>query len=154
MKSVVSILFGYLIMTAWVVGTLTLGWSTLGQSVLFKEGSYQVTNIWLILSIGLSLVGAVFGGYACTMLAQERQPVRVLALVVLGVGLLFAVIEARSHRSDEVVPTSHQAAVEILSFYEARSVAIEPYWYNFLMAPVGAVGVYIGGMLRLRRLFG
>ena len=154
MKSAVSILLGYLSMITFVVGTLNLGWTTLGQSLTLKEDSYQVTILWILLSLGLSLVGGVLGGYVCTTLAGEGQPVRILAIVVLGVGILFAVIEARSLSEGEVVSASEVAAAELLSFSQARSVIVQPQWFSFILAPVGAVGVYIGGMLRLRKMFG
>ena len=75
-------------------------------------------------------------------------------MLVLALGLVLAVSQARAGGPGHELLSGDKVDVESLTFSELASIAVSPWWYDFVIAPIGAVGVYIGGMLRLRRLFG
>jgi hypothetical protein len=151
MRSVFAVIGGYLVMLMWVVSTLSIAWYFTGPEVGFQPGTTEVTAVWLLINIPLSFVGALFGGWVAAVIGRHptNLPVKVLAGVVFLLALLNVWMQRTMDRPE--IPEGFD-----LSTFEAAQYAIQPGWYNILLAVIGPLGVIIGGAMqqRLRRAVG
>jgi hypothetical protein len=89
-RAIASIILGYVLMAVLVFVTFSAAYLVMGPDGSFKPGSYDISATWLITSIVLSIVAAVAGGYVCAAVARSVKPARILAVVVVVLGLAMA----------------------------------------------------------------
>lgn len=116
----------------------------MGQDNAYQPNSYDVSTLWLIVSFILGLIGAIVGGFVSTLIGKDTSTPKILAGVVLVLGLMLAVSVAMSEKSNE-------ARSGEVSNMEAMQKAQQPVWVAFLNPFVGAIGVLVGGNLRKRK---
>jgi hypothetical protein len=144
MRAGASVVLGYVVMFVVVFATFTLAYLVLGPEGSFQPGSYEVSGAWIIVSIVLSIAAAVLGGLACAVVAKSPTPPKVLAGIVLVLGLIMA------------VPVLTQSDVEQkarsgeVGNLEAMQNAAQPGWIALLNPVLGAVGVLVGAGLKRR----
>ncbi len=140
-KAIVSVILGYVVMAVTVFITFTLAYLVMGANGAFKPGTYDVSTTWVVISIVLSIVAAIAGGFVCAAVAKSPRPPKVLAAVVLILGMLLTI---PSLTRDEVQPVAR--AAEIGNF-EAMQDSQQPLWITLLNPLIGAVGVLVGAGL-------
>ncbi len=143
-KAIVSVILGYVVMAVTVVISFTVAYLVMGSERAFKPGTYDITTTWVVISIVLSFVAAIAGGFVCAAVAKSPTPPKVLAAVVLILGMLLTI---PSLTRDEVQPEAR--AGEIGNF-EAMQDAQQPLWITLLNPLIGAVGVLVGSGLVMR----
>lgn len=148
LRAIGSVVVGYLVMLVTVFVTFTLAYAVLGTGGAFQEGSYDVTTLWVIVSIVLGLAAAIAGGVVCASIARSATPPRVLAGVVVVLGLLMAVPALRQAGP---VP---EPRPETMGNMEAMMSARQAEWLALLNPIIGGVGVLIGAGLISRRGLG
>jgi hypothetical protein len=144
-RLILGIVGGYLVMTIWVMATISLAWMLVGADFAFRPGTTEVTAGWIAINIPLSFVGAYLGGSFARRLGRDRGQAAVgaLAILVLVFGLVDAFIALFGDRSVEPMDTT-----DGISMMEASAAAIQPLWYKFVIPFVGVVGVLLGGRRR------
>lgn len=139
-----AVVLGYVVIFVVVFLTFSATFLTLGAEGAFRPGSYEVSALWIGLSLVLSFVAAMVGGLVCTVVAPSRRAPTILAAIVLGLGLLLAIpVLTRPSLSSRVRTTD----VEDL---EAMRNAEQPDWIAIINPVVGAAGVMLGAALRRR----
>ncbi|MFG0252004.1 MAG: hypothetical protein ACF8NJ_03930, partial [Phycisphaerales bacterium JB038] len=95
LRAIAAVIVGYVTLALWVMLTFSIAFLVLGKEFAFQEGSTQVTFGWILVSIVLGLIGAVIGGLVAGLIGANprRTPVKVLAGLVLVLGLLLAVAQ-------------------------------------------------------------
>jgi hypothetical protein len=89
-KTIGSVILGYLVMVVVVFGTFSIAFLVLGTGGSFQEASYDISNLWIVVSIVLGFIAAVVGGSVCLAVAREVRAAHILALVVIVLGIVFA----------------------------------------------------------------
>lgn len=143
-KTIGAVLLGYVTMFALVFVTFGAAYLVLGAAGSFQPGTYQVSGVWIALSIVLGLVAAVAGGRVCVAVARDYGTVKVLAGVVLVVGLTLALLQLGASVGPSVRPPD-------TGTMEAMQNARQPTWLLFVNPVIGALGVLYGGSLRRSR---
>src|SRR4051794_9819241 len=88
-KAIVGVIAGYFLMAV-VIGILCLaGFVTLGPDRFFQADSYQVSTLWMGISLVISISSSVLGGHVCAVIGKSIGACKVLALIVLVFGLIF-----------------------------------------------------------------
>lgn len=137
-RAIGSVVLGYLVMFVTVFATLSIAYLLAGTEGAFMPGSYEVSTLWIVLSMILSFAAAVLGGFVCATVAKASTPPKVLAGIVLFLGLALAVPTLR--RSDlESTPRT-----ESVGNIEAMQNARQPAWIALLNPLIGAAGVLVG----------
>lgn len=139
LRSILSVVLGYLAMFILVFLGLTIGYFALGADRAFRPGEYEVSGLWLGVWAVISLIAAVAGGAVCAKLARSITPVRVLAGIVLGIGLLQAVGSVLAPDREPLAREPDTPFADVLA--NARS----PAWVAFVTPLLGATGVLLGG---------
>lgn len=140
-KNLLAAIVGYIAMAVALFALFSLLWLTLGPSVAFQPGSWEISGGWAVGSVVLGLVAAYVGGRVCARVAHESQAVWILIVIVIALGIvtiLMPVEMASGPRPDDV------------SMMEATANAGQPTWMTWLNPVIGVVGVWIGSR-RLRR---
>jgi len=141
-RAIGSVVLGYVVMAVAVFATFSIAYLVLGPDGSFKPGTYQVSGLWLVVSIVLSFAAAVVGGCVCAAVARTPTPPKVLAGIVLVLGLVLA-IPAMMRESGEPVPRP-----ESVGNVEAMQNAEQPLWITLLNPLIGAAGVMVGARRR------
>ena len=141
LRTVLGVLAGYLAMSV----ISLLGLAILRVVFAFREGTTVASGLWAGANCVIGLVAAIMGGLAAAAIGRHprRLPVKVLAGVVLLLGLILAVFQL----GGEPFPLPEGKTVAELTFMEAGAVAVSPTWYNFAIPLIGSLGVMIGGHL-------
>ena len=142
LRSVLSVLAGYVSMVAFVMVTFSVAYMVLGMSGVFKADSYEPSGMWILISFILGLVGAVIGGFICAWIARGSKAPLALAGILLVLGLVFAIPVLTA--DDVATPVRN----EDMTMSEAMQQAKQPGWVALLNPFVGAIGVMIGARLR------
>jgi hypothetical protein len=114
----------------------------LGQELSFQPGSYEPSILWTVVSFALGLGAAILGGYVCALIARTAMPPKVLAGVVLVIGLLSAIPVLMA------AATPADARTGEVGNLDAMMKAKQPAWVAVANPFVGLVGVLLGGRLR------
>jgi hypothetical protein len=117
----------------------------MGTDRAFKPGSYESSNLWLVISFILGAIAAVVGGVFCRLIAQSMTAVWVLAGIVLVLGFVMAIPVLRADPADQPARTADVGNMEAMQ--NART----PKAASIMNPLIGAVGVMIGGLVVDRR---
>lgn len=101
--------------------------------------------LWTVVSFAFGMGAAVLGGSVCARIARTEKPPKVLAGVVLVIGLLSAIPVLMA------AETPAEARTGEVGNLDAMMKAKQPPWVALANPFVGLVGVLIGSRLRRAR---
>lgn len=142
-RAILSVVGGYVVMALTVFGTFTVAYLLMGADSAYQPGTYDVSLLWIVVSLVFSAVAAVAGGRIAVAIAGSDVPPKILAGLVLVLGLVMAA-SAAGRMADQ--PNVRDASP---TFMDAAQASRQPTWLLYLNPLIGAVGVLIGaGMAR------
>ncbi len=142
-KAIGIAVVGYIIISILIFILLTGAWYAVGVNGAFQPGVWDVTPTWLGLMIVSSLVAAIMGGYVTSMMTSDSRAPKILAGLLLVLGLLMAIPILTGSG-----PTAPLPRPDTLPMFEAMSNGKQPSWLALLNPILGAVGVMVGSRLR------
>jgi hypothetical protein len=148
LRTAAAIVAGYAAIALFVMVAFTLLWLGIGQDGAFQPGTTRVTGLWLAGSIPLNLGAAMLGGWVAARIAADRPHVAVTGLVfvllLLGFGAAVAAGVSVQGDAPPAAPPSPG-----MGPFEAASAAVQPLWVAWALPVLGAVGVWLGGSIRM-----
>jgi hypothetical protein len=143
LRAILSVIVGYIVMALVVFVTFTAAYLAMGTENAFAPGSYQVSALWVVVSIVFGWIAAMIGGLVCAAISKGSGAPMALAVIVLVLGLAMAVPVMMA--SDEGAPAVRSENVAAM---EAMQNARQPGWLAVANPIIGAVGVLLGARLR------
>lgn len=144
-----SVVAGYVVILILVFVGFAVAARVLGVERVLQPGTYDPSSIWVVISFVLSFAAAVIGGLVCAAVARTARGPRVLAGVILVLGILFAL--PGIFRSSDA-PATRAGSVSAM---DALRQGRQPTWIALLNPIVGALGVVVGaGLFAQRRRLG
>jgi hypothetical protein len=134
-----AVILGYLAMVVVVFSGLTGAYLLLGADGAFQPGSFDVSLIWVIISVVVGFVAALLGGWTSRRVAGAVTGPRALAAVVVALGVVLALTSLAGGAPEAGVRAGD------LGNMEAMQQARTPLWAMLLNPLIGAVGVLLGG---------
>lgn len=134
-----AVLLGYVIMAVSVFAGLSLAYVALGTDGAFRPGVYDVSPLWVVISLVVGFGAALLGGLVARRVARAASGPLVLAVVVAALGVTMAVLTLLGEGADPGLRTG------AVGTFEAMSYAQTPFWIMLVNPFVGAVGVLLGG---------
>ncbi|HEX2224184.1 MAG TPA: hypothetical protein VHN15_08250 [Thermoanaerobaculia bacterium] len=141
LRILASVVVGYIVLFLCLFALLTGAFLGLGTDRAFEPGSYQVAIIWILVSLVLSVVAAILGGFVSKAIARSPTGPKALAGLVLVLGLAMAARVA-------MTPSPPMDRPGELTNLEAMQQAQQPAWAAVLTSLLDAAGVLIGGRLK------
>jgi hypothetical protein len=142
LKSILGVIVGYVVMAIFSFAAFTCAYLGLGVDRVFEAGSFEVSTIWMVIMIVLSLIGGILGGWVCAAISKRKGACMAFAVIVLALGLIVAVMTKMKDHPD----TARSGDVPN---FEAMQKAQTPTWLCLLNPVVGAAGVLFGAKKKL-----
>lgn len=136
-RTLAAVIAGYVTMALIVFAGLTAAYLAMGTARAFEPGSYDVSKLWIVVSIVVMVAAALAGGFVCGKVAKTGTAVKVLIGVVVVLGL-FSAVSAMNQ------PAPATPRPESLTNFEAMTQAKPPAWAGFMNVLIGVVGVAVG----------
>lgn len=139
LRAIVGVIASYIVMAV-IITIVFIGlFLALGVERVFQPDSYEVSLLWLVISIAISVGSAVVGGYVCTAISRSMRACQVLALIILVLGIILCLPKMREdpHVRAGDVPT-----------LQVMNLAQMPPWMHVLNPFLGAVGVLVGARMK------
>jgi hypothetical protein len=139
LKNILSAIAGYFTIALTLFITFTIVYLILGTEGSFRPGTYEVSALWVILSIIISFGAAYMGGFVATTIPRNAMAAYVLAGLVFTLGLIMAFLSVGSVETGMTIPREGD-----VDNFEAMQNAVTPLFIQFLNPFIGAVGVLYG----------
>ena len=137
-RAIGGAVLGYITMVVVIFLGLTAAWYVLGADNAFRAGVYDVSMTWVAVSIIVGIIAALAGGRVSRIVAKTITGPRILAALVIVLGILSAI---PGFTMDPASPVRDNA----LPMFDAIAQARTPVWVLILNPIIGAVGALIGG---------
>jgi hypothetical protein len=137
-RAIGGAVLGYIVMVVVIFCGMTAAWYAVGADGAFMPGNFDVSPTWAVISIVVGIIAALAGGRVSRMIAKTITGPRILAGLVIVLGLLSAI---PGLSMDPVSPTRDAT----LPMFEAMAQARTPLWALILNPIIGAIGALIGG---------
>ena len=144
LKSILAVITSYVVMFIFLFAAFTGCYLALGAEGTFQTDSYNVTMIWVALTVVVCLLAGIIGGFLCAAISKSRKTCQIFAFIVLFLGLL-ACIPALKRSPD----APNVRAGEVSNF-EAMGLAVSPMWVHLLTPVISAAGVLLGARMKGR----
>lgn len=137
-RAIVSVLVGYIAMFFAIFLAFSGLYLLLGQDLSFQPGSYDPSVLWNVVSFALGLGAAILGGFVSARIARSATPPKVLAGLVLVIGLLSAIPVVTT------ASTPAESRAGDVGNLDAMMKAKQPIWVAVANPFLGLFGVLIG----------
>jgi len=141
LRSILGGIAGYVVMFILIFVMFTALYLALGADRAFTPGTYQVSVLWIAASTVLGIIAAVGGGYVASLVGKGMTAVKVLAGIILVLGVITVAMVA-------MAPAPADARTASVPNMEAMTKAQTPVWLAILNPIIGIVGAMIGGRMR------
>ena len=144
LKSILAVIASYVVMFIFMFAAFTGCYLALGADGAFQTDSYEVSTVWIALTVVVCLLAGVVGGFLCATISKSKRTCQIFAFIVFFAGLL-ACIPAMKRNPD--APNVRAGEVSNL---EAMGLAVSPMWLHLLTPVVSAAGVLLGARMKGR----
>ena len=144
LKSILAIIVSYVAMFIFLFAAFTGCYLALGADGAFQADSYEVSTVWVGLTVVVCLLAGIIGGFLCAAISKSKRTCQIFAFIVFFLGLV-ACIPALKRSPD--APNVRAGEV---SNTEAMKLAVSPMWLHFLTPVISAVGVLLGARMKGR----
>jgi hypothetical protein len=142
LKSIFAIIVSYIVMM--LVFSLAFAglYAALGVERVFQSDSYEISTLWLVLSIIGSFFVALFAGWLCVAISKSFRVGQVFTLIVL-VGSAIMCVSSLYRESEG--PNVRAGDV---GFFDAMERGVSPRWLHFVNPVLTAAGALAGARIK------
>lgn len=147
-RAIAAVVVGYVVMALFVFATFSAAYYIMGADGAYRPGVYDVSVLWIVIALVLSLLAALLAGWVAAAIAKTGKPVLALIALVLVLGAVSAIM-ASGGAGD--IPAVREADPTV---FEAMRYSRQPAWVAWLTPIIGAVGVFFGSALKMKPWMG
>lgn len=144
LKSIVAIIVSYAVMFVFFMAIFTCCYIALGAERVFQTDSYEVSTLWLVLTIVLSFLGSMIGGYLCAVISKSWRTCQVFALIVFFLTLLSCISALKRN------PEAPNVRAGDVTYLEAIQLAVTPLWLHLVNPVISGAAVLLGARMKGR----
>ena len=145
LKSILAIIVSYVAMFVIFMAIFTCLYFLLGVERVFQADSYEVSMLWIALTLVIGLLVSIFAGFLCAAIGKSWRTCQVFALIVFVLALIQCVSALRRNNPD--APNIRAGEV---GMFDAMSLAVTPMWLHFVNPMLSGAGVLIGARIKRR----
>lgn len=142
-RSILAIILSYVVGNLVFFGIVTGCFFLLGVERVFEPDSYEVSSIWVALTVVVSFLGAMVAGYLCLWISRSWRTCQILALIVLMLTSISCIVQLR-----RINPDAPNIRAGDVDYVNAMKLGVPPRWLPFVNPIVGCIGVLIGARFR------
>lgn len=147
LRAILGVIVGFFVALGVVEGGNAAIWKVFGADALFKDAVWDVTFIWIILSIVIYVVAGLFGGGVCEVVAAKGTRA---AIVLAGVVLIIGSLEAKN--AEKIVDAQGQTVRQVeVTRFDSMQYAKIPTLARFGNPLVAAIGMLVGAEVIRRK---
>jgi len=147
LRAILGVIVGFFVIMGVIDGAVSVAWIIFGVDVLFKESVWDVSLVWLILSIFSYLAAGLISGSVCEVIASKGTRA---AILLAGIILITLSLEANYLRKNTIAhnqQTRQAGATRI----DAMQFARIPNLAMFGNPVLAVIGVLVGGEIIRRK---
>ena len=100
LRSILGAIAGYVIMFFIIFLPFSAAYLALGADGAFVPGGYDVSMTWIVVSFVLGFLAALVAGYAAAVIGKGSTAVKILAGIVVVLGIVSAVAVSMSAKPE------------------------------------------------------
>lgn len=144
LKKIVGGIAGYIVTFICMFIAFTCFYLGMGADRAFEPGGYQVSTVWIVLSLVVVFICALIGGYAASLIGGKGAA-KILAGIIVVLQIVVLGIIATS-------PAANEARTADVPNMIAMSKAQTPFWAVLIQTLFSVTGAFVGGTLRKSKL--
>src|SRR4051812_37934300 len=138
LKSILAIVVSYIAMFVLFMAIFTGLYFALGVERVFQADSYEVSTLWIVLTLAVAFLVSMFAGCLCAAISKSWRTCQVFALIVF----LLALIQCFSAlKRNQDAPNVRAGEV---GMFDAMKLAVSPFWLHLVNPVLNGAGVLIG----------
>jgi len=145
LKSIAAIIVSYVAMFVIFMVIFTCLYLMLGVERVFQPDSYEVSMLWIALTLVIGFLVSIFAGFLCAVISKSWRACQVFALIVFVLALIQCFSALRRNNPD--APNIRAGEV---GMFDAMSLAVTPLWLHFVNPILSGAGVLIGARMKRR----
>jgi hypothetical protein len=144
LRSILAIVVSYIAMFVVFMAIFFGLYFALGVERVFQPDSYEVSMLWITVTLVIAFLVTMFAGYLCAAISHSWRTCQVFALIVF----LLALWQCFSGlRRDSEGPNVRGGDV---TYLEAIGHAVTPMWLHFVNPVINGLGILIGARMKRR----
>lgn len=147
LRALLGVFVGFFVVIGASDGGNSVAWMVFGADILYKEGVWDVSLVWIILSIMIYIIAGLISGSVCEVVASKGTRA---AILLSGVILVAGSLEAKNLKktTDDQGQTARQ--VEATRF-DSMKYARLPVLARFGNPLLAAIGILVGAEIIRRK---
>jgi hypothetical protein len=144
LKSILAIIVSYIALFVIFMVIFTGLYFALGVERVFQTDSYEVSMLWIVLTLVIGFLVSIFSGYLCAAISKSWRTCQVFALIVFLVSLIQCWSALKRN------PEAPNTRAGEVGMFEAMSLAVSPFWLHLVNPVLCGAGVLIGARMKRR----
>ena len=144
LKSILAIIVSYIAMFVVFLAIFTGLYFALGVERVFQADSYEVSMLWIVLTLAVGFLVCMFAGYLCAAISNSWRTCQVFALIVF----LLALIQCFSALKRN--PDAPNVRAGEVGMFDAMALAVSPFWLHLVNPLLNGAGALIGARIKRR----
>jgi len=144
LKSIIAIVVSYLAMFVFFMVVAIGCYVALGSERVFQPDSYEISMLWLVLTVVVSFLASAIAGYLCAAISGSWTTCRVFAFIVFLATLGFCVASLRQSQESPNVRASE------VSYGDGMRLGVSPMWLHFVSPVISGIAVLVGARMKRR----
>jgi len=145
LKNIIAIVVSYVAMFVVFMAIFAGLYFVLGTERVFKPDSYEISTVWLALTLIFGFLVTVFAGFLCATISKNWRTCQVFALIVFALASVQCLISIRRQNPD--APNIRASEV---TFSEGIEHAVTPFWLHVINPIVNGAGALLGARMKRR----
>ena len=146
-RVILAVIVGYVALFLFIFVTFSVAYLTMGADAAFRPGTYEPSNLWLVISFVLGFIAAIIGGCVAATIARGGKAPLVLAGLAFVLAIAFAIPVLMANTEPSVRDSS-------VPNMDAMWRAAQPAWVVLLQPFLTVGGILLGARLQRRRSAG
>jgi uncharacterized oligopeptide transporter (OPT) family protein len=144
LKSILAIIVSYVVMFAVFMAIFTCLYFFLGVERVFQTDSYEVSMLWIVLTLVIGFLVSMLSGYLCAAISKSWRTCQIFALIVF----LLALVQCLSALKRN--PDAPNVRAGEVGMFDAMGLAVTPLWLHFVNPILSGAGVLLGARRKRR----
>jgi hypothetical protein len=144
LKSILAIIVSYVAMFVIFMAIFTCLYFALGIERVFQADSYEVSMLWIALTLVIGFLVSMFAGWLCAAISKSWRTCQLFALIVFLLARMQCLSALRRN------PDAPNTRAGEVGMFDAMSLAVTPLWLHFVNPILSGAGVLIGARMKRR----